>query len=673
MDTHGFNEDMYERVQAARQQHDDAAADRYTDALPQREEVERLAGQGVSLPDTEPQLQARAEHLISGGALPMETVMSLVSQEGPGRRLLERIIGASKDLQAVNFLSRGSRAAATVGRISVSDNGRVLPLGTGFLVSPDLLMTNHHVLPDADMAAQVVVEFAAETGIDNAPAQPALYRLVADFGPLTDAGLDFSLVRVAAGDDGRPPGAQFGWNRLIEAQGKLVIGESVNIVGHPSGRLKEIAIRRNELRVQLDDFLHYDTDTEPGNSGSPVFNDQWEVVALHHAGVPRKDAQGRELRRDGTLVQPGDPDDLVDWAANEGARVSRIVASLRASLAGTAREQVLGDLGLLPATAPTAVPATEALRAGAAAAAPLRRGLRGRTGAFAGRGTLLFLHGRGQEKADPENTRRSWTAGLNRGLTLAGLPTVDPVDVWLPFYGNRTAGTSGREALLGDESALGYASAAPPVDPTARVLYEQLVREAAVKAGMPEELLTAQEGFSLPGGASGVLRRSLAWLAARTDLDALFMSAVLGDVARYLDNRETRQAVLDAVLESVPDSGGLTIVAHSLGTVVAMDLLTRLDTAVDVRLLVTAGSPLGLDTVYERLLAPKLRRPERVGRWDNVWCPADPVTIGCPLRPRWGTDIQESVVTNPREQAHDIDEYLAHPDVARAVVRGLRP
>ncbi|MFC9843394.1 trypsin-like serine peptidase [Streptomyces sp. NPDC127595] len=673
MDNHDFTTDMYERVQDARRRHDEAAAERFGAALPERAAAEELSGQGASLPDSESQLQARAEHLISGGALPMETVMSLVSEELPGRRLLERIIGASKDLQAVNFLSRGSRAAATVGRISVFDNGRVLPLGTGFLVSADLLLTNHHVLPDADAAAQVVVEFAAETGIDNAPAQPAAYRLVGDFVPLTDEELDFSLVRVETGADGRPPGAQFGWNRLIGAQGKLVNGESVNIIGHPSGRLKEIAIRRNELLFQLENFLHYETDTEPGNSGSPVFNDQWEVVALHHAGVPRKDDQGRELRRDGTLVQPGDPDDLVDWAANEGARVSRIVARLRTSLSGTAREQVLGDLGLLPATAPTALPAAEALPTRAAAAASQRRGLRGRTGAFAGRGSLLFLHGRGQENADPEGMRRSWTAGLNRGLTLAGLPTVDPVDVWLPFYGNRTAGTSGREALLGDESALGFASATPPTDPTTRVLYEELVREAAVKAGMPEELLTAQEGFSLPGGASGALRRSLAWLAARTDLDALFMSAVLGDVARYLEDRGTRQAVLDAVRESVPDSGGLTIVAHSLGTVVAMDLLTQLDAAVDVRFLVTAGSPLGLDAVHERLLAPKLRRPERVARWDNVWCPADPVTIGCPLRPRWGGDLHESVVTNPREQAHAIHEYLAHPDVARAVTRGLLP
>ncbi|MER5224625.1 hypothetical protein [Streptomyces flaveus] len=117
MDSDVFTADMHERVQAARRRHDEAAAARYSEGLPQREAAKRPTGQGVSLPDTETQLQARAEHLISGDALPMETVMSLAAQEKPGRRLLERIIGASKDLQAVNFLSRGSRAAATAGRV----------------------------------------------------------------------------------------------------------------------------------------------------------------------------------------------------------------------------------------------------------------------------------------------------------------------------------------------------------------------------------------------------------------------------------------------------------------------------------------------------------------------------------------------------------------------------
>src|SRR3712207_357235 len=71
-------------------------------------------------------------------------------------------------------------------------------------------------------------------------------------------------------------------------------------------------------------FAHYVTDTEPGSSGSPVLNDQLQVIGLHHSAVPeRKD--GEYVAKDGSVWREGmDPDDL-SWVANEGVRVSSIV------------------------------------------------------------------------------------------------------------------------------------------------------------------------------------------------------------------------------------------------------------------------------------------------------------------------------------------------------------
>ena len=114
----------------------------------------------------------------------------------------------------------------------------------------------------------------------------------------TDAALDFTVVAVAAASGGRSLG-EYGWNPLIEAEGKVILHELVNIVQHPNGEPKQLAARQNRLVDLVEDFLHYETDTAPGSSGSPVFNDQWEVVGLHHAGVPRRDAEGRILARTG--------------------------------------------------------------------------------------------------------------------------------------------------------------------------------------------------------------------------------------------------------------------------------------------------------------------------------------------------------------------------------------
>ena len=132
--------------------------------------------------------------------------------------------------------------------------------------------------------------------------------------------------------------ASFGFSRLIEQQGKILIGECLNIVQHPNGELKQVALRENQLKDILPQFLHYQTDTAPGSSGSPVFNDQWELVALHHSGVPHMDSQGRYLTADGGVWEPAMGEHRIHWMANEGARVSQIVAHLKnQSLSGPAR------------------------------------------------------------------------------------------------------------------------------------------------------------------------------------------------------------------------------------------------------------------------------------------------------------------------------------------------
>jgi hypothetical protein len=53
--------------------------------------------------------------------------------------------------------------------------------------------------------------------------------------------------------------------------------------------------------------------------------------------------------------------------------------------------------------------------------------------------------------------------------------------------------------------------------------------------------------------------------------------------------------------------------------------------------------------------------------WLNVWCPTDAVTIGCPLADDWSDGLAELAVLNARDRAHDIGEYLAHIEVARAI------
>ncbi|MFG1708294.1 trypsin-like serine peptidase [Nonomuraea sp. M3C6] len=662
--------------------HAKAAAERYRWSGSERDEAWRRQERGEAFPDSPEMLAARAARLIQRNGVPVEAAMEATRADSLDRpRMYERILGVAKDLQAWSFLPRGMRAARTVARISVSENGREIPIGTGFLVSPRLLLTNHHVFPGATAARSAFVEFDAQVTIDNIPDVSRRFTLAPDTFFIADPDLDFALVLVSPGADGRPLGETFGWNRLSVQTGKLVIGEPVNIIGHPSGRLKEISIRENRLEARLDDFIQYQTDTEPGSSGSPVFNDQWEVTALHHSGVPRTDDQGRILRRDGQIWQEGDGDDAVDWISNEGVRVSAILKQLAALPLDTARLAFLAEMGpeaglqngaaartavagSVPPPAPSVdgSPVETGVRADDAyvRTTATRIGLPSRPTAFGGSKHLVFLHGRGQEGRDPEQLRRYWTAGLNGGLTRAGLTTITPADVWFPFYGLQLA-----QALRTREAPRGVVDdpveAAAPGSGATRRLYEQMIIEAATRAGMPAERPARAEGLG------DAVHQGLSWLANTTNLDRLLIAAIFGDVAAYLDDQRIRETVLDCVLQTMPRTGRLVLVSHSLGTVVAMDLLTRLDPRVEVELLVTAGSPLGMDSVHKRLLTGGPQRPGRVARWFNAWCPIDPVAIGCPLGDHWQGELAETPVTNPAGRAHDIEEYLAHPEVAHVI------
>jgi V8-like Glu-specific endopeptidase len=654
-----------------------AAAERYRWSGAERDEAWRRHERGEAFPDSPEMLAARTARLIQRNGLPVEAALEATRTDALDQpQMYERILGVAKDLQSWSFLPRGARAARTVARICVAENGRELPIGTGFLVSPRLLLTNHHVLPDATAAGAVIVEFDAQVTVDNIPEVSRRFTLAPDAFFVADAALDFALVLVSPDADGRQAGQTFGWNRLSVQTGKLVIGEPVNIIGHPSGRLKEISIRENRLEARLDDFLQYQTDTEPGSSGSPVFNDQWEVTALHHSGVPRTDDQGRILRRDGQPWREGDGDDAVDWVSNEGVRISVILKHLAALPLDEARRAYLTEMGpesgLADATAPQAAvtvpppasPVDGLVIETDTRSTPLRAGVPAAPGAFGGSRHVVFLHGRGQEEEDPEQLRRYWAAGLNGGLTRAGLATITPGDVCFPFYARQLLlAMQPMEAL--SRSPRGAVEAVAPGPGSTRQLYEQMIIEAAGRAGMPGARPGSREGL----GDS--VRRGLSWLADTTDLDRLLIAAIFADVAAYLDDRQVREAVLDCVLQDMPRTGRLVLVSHSLGTVVAMDLLTRLDPAVEVELLVTAGSPLGLDSVHRRLLAGGPHRPDRVARWFNAWCPLDPVAIGCPLSGHWAGAPDEVAVANPVGKAHDIEEYLAHPEVAQPIGAAL--
>jgi endonuclease G len=194
--------------------------------------------------------------------------------------------------------------------------------GSGFLVGPRLLLTNNHVLPDRETAHRAEALFDYEEGEDFRLTAPARFRFTGEiFRTSPRTALDYTLVSLTAESAAGEPLAAFGHLALVEASGKAVKGEAVSIVQHPRGGPKAIALRDSTILGVSGDFVYYTTDTAPGSSGSPVLNDQWLPVALHHRAVPHPRLPGA-------------------WIANRGVRISRILADLRHAAASGDRDAV---------------------------------------------------------------------------------------------------------------------------------------------------------------------------------------------------------------------------------------------------------------------------------------------------------------------------------------------
>lgn len=78
------------------------------------------------------------------------------------------------------------------------------------------------------------------------------------------------------------------------------------IIGHPAGSDLELSLQDNNLIGCNDTWLHYRTPTEPGSSGSPVFEqNDWKVVGLHHKGteeMKRLDGEGKYQANEATSI-----------------------------------------------------------------------------------------------------------------------------------------------------------------------------------------------------------------------------------------------------------------------------------------------------------------------------------------------------------------------------------
>lgn len=186
----------------------------------------------------------------------------------------------------VGFLKHAVERAAGVCRIDIPSRSRT---GSGVLIGPDLVLTNYHVLrwdmsEDLDTNARdAVLHFGYFSPPDGREVEGQRIQLDATQpivveNPTQD--LDFVLLRVSAEISQLRGIVPLPYSLEVPIQ-----RDAIHILQHPGGATMMLGIADNGVAKVMPQrgLVQYITQASAGSSGAPCFNDDWEIVALHHA------------------------------------------------------------------------------------------------------------------------------------------------------------------------------------------------------------------------------------------------------------------------------------------------------------------------------------------------------------------------------------------------------
>ncbi|MFZ6731209.1 hypothetical protein ACO0LG_04720 [Undibacterium sp. Ji42W] len=318
---------------------------------------------------------------------------------------------------------------------------------------------------------------------------------------------------------------------------------------------------------------------------------------------------------------------------------------------------------------------------------------------------VVFIHGLSKKPA-PHELKRLWLWGLerdnpmpsvfaepNRGVKLGTNGVTSSfcyyADVFYgedyeldfqSYYEQETAqGDIAAEGLDQVETELPLAKGVTPREQLFLRAFEAKL-QANLELNDPADIAVITRGaveYEIAGFLPKAVRQAVIKKAAMEAYYYLFDKEYKRADGATFQVRSTLRNKLIATLAAARDEADKVIlVSHSMGTMIAYDVLRNCPDCVPVDTLITLGSPLGIREVQDELIATDARQidfpAEKLVNWINIYDPLDPI---CGADPRFANDflavdgksVKDWKESNWGSWRHTITHYLAGSKLRQAI------
>jgi hypothetical protein len=301
---------------------------------------------------------------------------------------------------------------------------------------------------------------------------------------------------------------------------------------------------------------------------------------------------------------------------------------------------------------------------------------------------IVFVHGIDQQLKNAQALEEEWLNALSVGVNLAGYPELADVltgaasglkfDARMVFYGDLflSSGQQGNDSVFWTPEQYAFA------EEFAKRWLEEIAAKATdpiMQKSAKVQLASLDETLAGTQGVRSTARSAIAALACVKGLTNIgiafaerYVTRSVAQVSAYFTDERIRACIQSKVSAAI-DADTKIIIAHSLGSVVAFEVVHHLNAGQELPLLITLGSPLGLrNIIYERLKPQPPFYPPNLHRWLNIADKNDFVAAEPCLSKLFSVQLPphaefENKLVDNGPRAHDAECYLRNAEVGSAV------